>query len=108
MLQQKAQLVYEKSGVSPDAVGGTFLQTIIAIITSLLGQMKGCGTTPPVAAASAKNPTLFDRLMIRRHIKKHLGPGDAFATFGTPIMNGVLATGAEMSEQEMATLYGEV
>jgi hypothetical protein len=110
MIEQKARLVVAASGVTQGAVGtgGTFIQIIVAILSGLLGQMKGCGLPTGAAAKAAANPSLFDRLVIRRHVRQHLADQPTFAVFGQQIIQGVLAAGASTTEDEIAAMYEEV
>lgn len=72
-------------------------------VISLLQECKKAREVPDVA----KNPTLFQRVVLRQKIKEALGTR-GFLKHGRASVDGFLRAGSQLTEDEVQSLYDEV
>lgn len=104
--------IYEKANVvlghiKPDENGVKQIDpfTIIAIISTLVKLWK-CWKDTKKAVENCNEPSLVNRVQLRRLVKQGLGR-DKYRKYGDDVINGLLALGRTATEEDIKRLIEE-
>lgn len=76
------------------------------LIMALIDKIRECKAAKDVPA-TAKSPTLFQRVVLKNTVRNQLGR-QAFRQHGDDVIDGLLKIGGEATEKEIQELYNEV
>lgn len=80
------------------------IMIIMEIVSNVIAMWKDCKKPPVEAAASAKSPSRFERLVLRRTCVKMLGAKE-FRRSGDVLMSKLVEKASSLTESNMAEMY---
>jgi hypothetical protein len=93
---------------TPNAAFDPSIIFVIAdILVQLIDAFKKCKATPPEAVAIAKNPGLFQRVMLRRKILEVVGR-QTFREHGNDLIKSFLAVAKTATSEDFTLAYEEI
>jgi hypothetical protein len=95
------------SGNREAAFDPSTLLVFAEMILTFAELFKNCNKTPAQAVSSARNPSLWERVLLRSHVRRSLDRKE-FRERGSEIMEALLSGGKEVSEEDFKELYNEV
>ncbi len=95
------------SGNAQAALDPATITSFITMIMDLIKQIQACRKTPAAATAAANAPNLFQKIILRRHVRGEMGQKD-FRDHGDHVIHALLKTGANVTQAEIEALYKEV
>lgn len=107
-LAKKVAIKYANAaGDKQAAFDPAVIMVFADMIINLIDMFKNCGKTDAQAFATVKNPSLWDRLMLRRLVKQDMTRSE-FKSKGKELVDALLSGGKDVTEEEMKELYAEV
>jgi hypothetical protein len=101
-----AQNYSKVSGDKEAALDPATISGFIGLIQEVITLFKNCKQTPAQAVKSMKNPSLGQRVSLRRTVRQELGRKD-FRAEGDKVVDALLNTGSTLLESEVDALYKE-
>lgn len=97
---------YHKQDGIEKALDPATISIFLDLILQIMSMFKDCKKDPGEAAGMMKNPTILQRLVARRTVRKNLDYADR--QYGPAITEALLDTGKTISKADVVELYKEV
>lgn len=95
-----------EKGIEAAAVDPATVFLIMDIIMQVIDMIKNCRQNPADGAAMMNRPTLLQKLVLRRNVKKSLDREDRH--YGEDFTKAIIKTGSTLNAREVEELYNEV
>lgn len=89
-----------------EAFDPSMIPVFVDLIMQLIDQIRAC-KTPSEVQEVAKNPGLFQKILVRNAVRKNLGT-KGFRAHGDEVIAALYKMGANASVKEIEDLYEEV
>lgn len=95
------------SGDKSAALDPSMIMVFLDMILNIVDIFKSCGKTQEQTHKAVRNPTLWDKLVLRRIVKQDMTRSE-FRNKGKELVDALLAGGKEVTEEDIKDLYSEV
>lgn len=106
LAQDTAKQYAKLSGNAEAALDPATIMAFAELIIQIIAKIKECKQAQEGAAA-IQNPNLFQKLLLRRWVKQDISPNE-FRKHGEHIVQALIATGYELSTEQVQGLYEQV
>lgn len=97
----------QKTGNREAAFDPSTLLVFAEMILTFAELFKNCNKSPMQAVASAKNPSLWEKVLLRHHVRKFMDRKE-FRERGKEVVDALISGGKEVTEEDFKELYNEV
>jgi hypothetical protein len=104
--QQVAGLIRDR-GVEAVQLDPLTILALVSVIVSVVQALKACKKTPAEALATAKKPTVPERVTLRNRVHKAVAPHRFLSPYALYVNACLLQAAAASTEGEFAAMFAE-